>query len=181
MKAETILPRAVPRSAQAAAADELFEAAYVLHRETVFRFLRGRCPVEDDALDLTAFTFERALRASRTGQLPERVLPWLLRTARNAAIDRQRRSRTRSLLLGVLGRSPAATARSAEQEVLAREPDEGLRAALASLPSDQRDALALRYGADLTIRDVASLLGKGEAATQKLISRGLTRLKEIHP
>jgi len=36
------------------------EAVIELRHPPAFRFLRGRCPVEDDALDLTAFTFERA-------------------------------------------------------------------------------------------------------------------------
>ena len=62
----------------------------------------------------------------------------------------------------------------------AHDSDREFRQLLANLPEGQRDALALRYGADLTIRDVAAQLGRSEAAAQQLISRGLARLREIH-
>ena len=40
-----------------------FAVLYARYRENVFRFLRSRCRNEDDAVDLTAATFERALSA----------------------------------------------------------------------------------------------------------------------
>lgn len=40
-----------------------FAELYVQHRERVFRYLRARCASDDDALELTAKTFERALQA----------------------------------------------------------------------------------------------------------------------
>lgn len=40
-----------------------FAALYARHRDPVFRYLRSRCRNEDDALDLTAGTFEKALVA----------------------------------------------------------------------------------------------------------------------
>lgn len=60
------------------------------------------------------------------------------------------------------------------------EADRAFRQRLKDLPDVQRDALALRYGADLAIRDVAAQLGRTEAATQQLISRGLARLREMN-
>src|SRR2546426_6305292 len=70
-----------------------FGLLYDRHRLVVFRYLRTRTPSEDDAAELTAVTFERALaampryRPSRGG-----FLAWLLRIARNAAIDAGRRA-----------------------------------------------------------------------------------------
>ena len=54
-----------------------------------------------------------------------------------------------------------------------------IRLLVADLPEVQRDALALRYGAGLTARQIGVVLGKNEAATQKLISRALARLREV--
>jgi DNA-directed RNA polymerase specialized sigma24 family protein len=51
---------------------------------------------------------------------------------------------------------------------------------VATLPPDQRDAIALRFGGGLTAREIGTVLGKREAATQKLISRGLARLREAY-
>jgi DNA-directed RNA polymerase specialized sigma24 family protein len=49
-----------------------------------------------------------------------------------------------------------------------------------ALPGPTRDAIALRYAAGLSTREIAAVLGKSEAATQKLISRGLAALREDH-
>src|SRR5437867_9923810 len=73
-----------------------FAVLYARYRENVFRFLRSRCRNEDDAVDLTATTFERALSA--IGRYRPRGAgfgAWLLRIARNAAIDHDRRLRAR--------------------------------------------------------------------------------------
>ena len=45
----------------------------------------------------------------------------------------------------------------------------------------QRDAIALRYAAGLTARQIAIVINKSEHATQKLISRAVVRLKERMP
>ena len=171
----------IPRQASSAhPVDVVFEDLYLEHRETVVHFLRAYCHDDDEAMDLAALTFERALVALRGPGLTGPPLPWLLRVARNAAIDRHRRQGTRRRLLSALGRLPRATAPPAETEALEREDERAFRQRIATLPDTQRDALALRYGADLTIADVASVLGKSPDATEKLISRGLARLRETY-
>jgi RNA polymerase sigma-70 factor, ECF subfamily len=49
---------------------------------------------------------------------------------------------------------------------------------VARLPEVQRDALALRFAAGLSSRDIATVIGKSEAATKKLLTRSLAVLKE---
>ena len=90
-----------------------------------------------------------------------------------------RTSSVRSLRTGG-ERLPRATAPPAETEALEREDERAFRQRLTTLPDTQRDALALRYGADLTIADVGSVLGKSQDATEKQISRGLARLRETY-
>jgi RNA polymerase sigma factor (sigma-70 family) len=52
-----------------------------------------------------------------------------------------------------------------------------LQRALATLSNDEREALALRFGADLKLREVARVLGEGESATEGRIYRALKKLK----
>ncbi len=54
-----------------------------------------------------------------------------------------------------------------------------IRLLVADLPEVQRDALAMRFGAGLTARQIGLVIGKNEEATQKLISRALSRLREV--
>ena len=158
-----------------AAAHEL-EEIYGAHRDPVFRYLRSICRNEDRALDLTAVTFERAFTELRAGREPG--LGWLLRTARNAAIDGERRARVASLLPRGSHKSEA-TAQSAEDAALDAELAASVHRALARLPNPQRDAIALRYSTELTVREIADVIGKSQSATQKLLDRGLIRLKEM--
>jgi RNA polymerase sigma-70 factor (ECF subfamily) len=154
-----------------------FAAIYVDHRETVFRYLRARCASDEDALELTAITFERALAAMpRFSPKGGGVPAWLLRIARNAHIDEGRR-RGRLVTEGLTGERASEDPTPDEAAILADE-RRTLRRHLAALKEIERDALALRYGSGLTSREISSVIGKSEEATQKLLTRALAKLTE---
>jgi len=163
------------RGSGCARSSAAFEALYVAHHEAVFRYLRAISRDQDRALDLAATTFERAFVELRSGREPG--IGWLLRTARNAAIDADRRARTAALFRW-RSTAPEPTAPSPEEQTLDAERSDRVGAALALLPGPQRDAIALRYTSDLTVREIAQVIGKSASATQKLLDRGLIRLKE---
>lgn len=149
-----------------------FEAIYRRHRLTVYRYARSRTTSDDEALELTSVTFERALR-SIGGFRPKGggMAAWLLRIARNAAIDDVRRSGRRGIDLTQHGKSAASV-----------RPDEAaeLRLLVAGLPDAQRDAIELRYAAGLTAREIGSVLSMSEGAAQKHLERGLRALREAY-
>ena len=153
-----------------------FHVLYERHWPSVYRYLRARTGRDDDAADLAATTFERALaglRGYRSGSAGFRA--WLARIARNAAIDASRRRRATEPIerIGLAEPGPEALVLDAERS---RE----LRAYVAALPDAQRDAVILRYAAGLNAREIGSVIGKSEAATQKLLTRALARLKESY-
>jgi RNA polymerase sigma-70 factor (ECF subfamily) len=158
---------------------DAFAELYWHHREAVFRYLRARCRDDDLALELTAVTFEKALRSiGRYQTKGGGIVAWLLRIARNAATDDERRRQplVPQWRMNTDGPSPEPT-----PEDLALRSDERrrLRLLVADLPELQRDALALRYGAGLTAHEIGLVVGKSEEATQKLISRAIARLREV--
>ncbi len=165
----------VDRTAVGSDAANVLEALYLTHREAVFRYLRAISRDEDRALDLTAVTFERAFGELRAGREPG--IGWLLRTARNAAIDADRRARAAVLFHWHVA-TAAPVAPSLEDQMLRAEQAARLHAGLQALPRSQRDAIALRYTSELTVREIAAVIGKSPSATQKLLDRGLARLKE---
>lgn len=161
---------------------EAFAQLYIRHRQAVFGYLRARSASDDDALELTAVAFERALLAiHRYSTQRGGVRAWLFRIARNAAIDQARRG---SWLSSGSASDQFADRASSEPspEDLAVTADERLsiRRSLGELAETERDAIGLRFGAGLTAREIGLVLGKREAATQKLIERALARLKEVH-
>jgi RNA polymerase sigma-70 factor (ECF subfamily) len=165
-----------------AAADEpaAFEAVYLAYHTPVYRYLRSLVRTDDEAADLAALTFERALREVHRFRRTGSAVGWLLRIARNAAIDAARRQRPTVAWQDVEARRLAATDPPLDEAVVRRERARDLQEAVRSLPAPTRDAIALRYGAGLSAREIGAVIGKSEAATQKLITRGLAALKEAH-
>jgi RNA polymerase sigma-70 factor (ECF subfamily) len=155
-----------------------FGILYWRHRLSVFRYLRARTASDDDAAELTAVAFERAL-AAMPGYRPMGggLLAWLLRIARNAAIDAGRRTSAVPLISDLADDRRVV---APEEIVLAGEARAALIAAFQLLPEIQRDAIVLRYAARLTAREIGEVLGKSEAATQKLLSRALATLRESY-
>lgn len=155
---------------------EPFEALYVRHRTAVFRYARARSTNDDDAADLTAVVFERALVAwPRYRPTGGGELAWLFRIARNAAIDDARRRR---LAEEREPRAQAGLAADPQASLAQAELADKVRSLLAVLADETRDAVVLRYGGGLTAKEIGAVIGRSEAATQKLLARALVALKE---
>jgi RNA polymerase sigma-70 factor, ECF subfamily len=160
-----------------------FELLYRRHQRSVFRFLRARSTSDDEAAELTAVVFERALAAiGRYRPQGGGVIAWLFTIARNAAIDAERsRRRYRSVTAPESG--PQAELQESsllEDGVVERERLADLRNRVQRLPAVQRDAVVLRYAGGLTAREIGGTLGKSEAAAQKILSRALDILRESY-
>jgi len=152
-----------------------FGLLYETHRLSVYRYLRARTHSDADALDLAAETFERAFTGlSRFRRRDGGVHAWLLRIARNAAIDAHRRHRPTVDLAGAdaqLGRVAVEADRRDQAGVEILD-------LVGRLPADQQEALLLRYAGGLTAREIGFVIGKREGAVQKQIERGLAALRE---
>jgi len=67
--------------------------------------------------------------------------------------------------------------RDASELAMERERAERARAALSKLKPSEREAVVLRYEADLSFRELAVACGVDEAAARKRVSRALSRLR----
>lgn len=159
-----------------------FGELYLRHRDAVFGYLRARTTSDDDALELTAIAFERALFGiDRYAPRGAGFRAWLFRIARNAAVDDSRRRRrfaectvAAALECLVADDRPGPDVAAAQADDVRR-----VRAAIATLGNAQRDALGLRFGAGLSAREIGAVINKREAAVQKLIERAIDRLREV--
>jgi RNA polymerase sigma factor (sigma-70 family) len=156
-----------------------FEQAYEQQVDRVYGYLAYRVSSPADAEDLTQLTFERALRAWR--RYDERrgtLASWLLTIARNALIDYRRRERSGtyvSLSHGEVRESELPSDAGPEEERLGPSPE--LVAALRRLRSRDREVLALRFGADMRVQDIAEIMGLSVANVQQILSRALRKLR----
>jgi RNA polymerase sigma-70 factor (ECF subfamily) len=160
-----------------------FEALYRRHQLGVFRFMRGRTASNDEAAELTSIAFERALRSiDRYKPSGGRFVAWLFTIARNSALDADR-ARRRHGSGPAFVPQPQSEPREPvllEDAVVERERMADLRARVERLPAVQRDSIVLRYAGRLTAREISGVLGKSEAATQKILSRALDSLRESY-
>lgn len=156
------------------------ERLYADHAQQLFAFLAYRCGDRALAEDLLSDTFERALTARR-GLDPRRgtAKTWLFAIALNLLRDQQRRARTeaRALERSVVA-TPAGAREGAEDGRLAliEERDE-LVAALAVLSDEEREAVALRFGAGLTIPELARVLREPSTTVEGRVYRALRKLR----
>ncbi|HEY8636110.1 MAG TPA: sigma-70 family RNA polymerase sigma factor [Candidatus Limnocylindrales bacterium] len=157
---------------------DAFGLLYERHRLAIYRYLRTRTRSDDDAGELTAIVFERALQAiPRYRPSGGGFVAWLIRIARNAAVDSHRRAATAPLDIDL---SDVRAAGTPEERVLADEARSSLLTAVAGLPPIQREAIVLRYAAGLTAREIGEVIGRSDQATQKLLTRALATIRETY-
>lgn len=154
-----------------------FDRLYSEHAQSLFSFLAYRLGDRVLAEDLLADTFERALRSR--GRFDHRrgtEKSWLYSIAINLLRDHQRRKGAEQRAL-----ERAAVGQVGPQEDPALERAEGrsqLGPALRSLAEEEREALALRFGADLTVPEIARLLGQPLTTVEGRVYRGLRKLRD---
>jgi len=156
-----------------------FGALYHRYRQRVYAYLRARTSDAEDAADLTQHVFLRALDALpryRPRQVP--FAAWIFRIARNAATDfhRQRHATlTWDLLPEAL---QPLTGYDPDAGILRQEDMARLRTLLRALDAETRELLMLRFTGRLTIAEIAAVIGKSDAATQKKLFRTIQTLQE---
>ncbi len=158
---------------------EAFGDLYRLYLGRVYRYLRARTSTQDEAADLTQQVFLQALDALpryRNRGVP--VAAWLFRIARNVATDAHRRRKITVDWDHLPDALQPQQPQSTEAEVVSRESLTQLRILLSNLDPDKRELLALRFVAELTVREIAEVVGKKPAAVHKQLTRTLQRLKE---
>lgn len=140
----------------------------------VYRFAAMVCRDAAEAEDVAQTALERAIRALPTFDPARGDLgAWLWRIVVNAARDAGRLERRRLLLFERLAARAEPNGHVQPPDVA----DGDLLQAVRRLPSRQRAAVALRYGADLELRSVGQALHVSEAAAAMLVHRALRSLR----
>ncbi len=153
---------------------ERFERLFDLHAQPLFGFLVYRTGDRSLAEDILADAFEIALRKrslfdSRRGSEKN----WLYAIALNLLRDRYRRAEAEQRALERL-RNARPGAEPFDDEVADRDL---IRRALAELSPEEREAVSLRYGGDLTLREIAELTDEPMSTIEGRTYRALRKLR----
>ena len=152
-----------------------FERLYEEHAQPLFGFLAYRTGDPTLAEDLLADTFERALRARRRfDRRKASEKTWLYTIALNLLRDRARRSKTEARALERIPRESAGP----PGDMTAVEQRDEIQRALRILSDEEREAIALRFGGDLTVPEIAKLLRQPLPRIEGRVYRSLRKLRE---
>ncbi len=150
---------------------DAFAFLYVRYADNVCGYVRSIVHDAHEAEDITQQVFAKLIRV--IGKYEEREVPflaWILRVARNVAVDHIRRQRAipvEEVRAAVEGyHEPAGAGRMGD-----------LREALAQLPHDQREVLVLRHIAGLSPGEIAQRTGRTEGSVHGLHHRGRRALR----
>jgi RNA polymerase sigma factor (sigma-70 family) len=151
-------------------------AIWVGHAPAVAAFLSARGSREPE--DLTSEVFLALFDGLESFTGGERELRTFIFTlAYRRLVDELRGRSRRGETAEWTQESDPRSAPSAESEAIARLGDAGARSLLDALPDRQRDVMVLRIIADLTIEQVALVLGKPPGAVKALQRRALENLR----
>lgn len=166
------------------------EAFALLHKRyfgRVYRVALMRVRSAQDAEDIASETFVRAITHLKSFRFQgESIFPWLSRIAANLAADQGRRA---AGLPVVSLDTPTADGVRALLEALPGAPDpfeladrnetqQLVRAAVAALPADQSEAILMRFGSDMPLKEIAAAMGRTEGAIKSLLHRALVNLRK---
>jgi RNA polymerase sigma factor (sigma-70 family) len=165
---------------RSAPAPGLCASWYEAHGTAVYNYFRFLGASPDEAEELSAETFFRAIRAQdRYDPSRASARTWLCRIARNAWRDALRRARRRQAIPISTYRDLMVDAPSPEERLLWEEQVAELLAAVATLPAADQELIGLRYGGDMDMAAIGGTLGLSEGTVRTRLWRALGRLRKV--
>lgn len=160
-----------------------FEAIYRLLAGQVASYLRWHRASDPDGLTNDVFAqVHRKLPAFEGDDQGFRS--WLFTIAHHRMIDDRRRANRQPPVQDDVGVDESAGCGDVEEDAFAVMACDHVRDLVAVLSPEQRDVVLLRVVADLSVEEVARLVGKGEGAVKALQHRALSALRrhlDTHP
>jgi RNA polymerase sigma-70 factor, ECF subfamily len=158
--------------------DQEFERLYADHADPLLGFLVYRTGDRALAEDLLADTFERVLRARRRFD-PRKASEktWIYTIALNCLRGHHRRLKAETR---AMERSEVKVAAGGGDFLWTEtiESRDALGRALATLREEEREAIALRYGADLTVPEIAKVTRQPLTTVEGRVYRALRKLRD---
>ena len=144
---------------------------YVRYSDNVYGYVRSIVRDEKDAEDITQHVFMKLMTViTRYQECGVPFSGWLLRVARNAALDHLRRHRA------ILTEEPIGVDGHVDDGDFDRA--RNLKSALDSLPEEQRNVVFMRHVIGLTPPEIAERMGRSESSIHGLHHRGRRALQQ---
>jgi len=152
---------------------QAFERIVAMWERPLFYYLRRLAPSEPDTWDLLQETWMKVFRAIGTLRDPRTLPAFLYKTARNTAVSRWRlRDNDQS-------QSQSEEASAPDWALVAFEDAEQVHHALDRLPLAQRETVTLYFLEDLSIDQIAQVLGVAVGTVKSRLHYGKQAIRKI--
>ncbi len=157
---------------------EAFAQFYEQYLPKVFRYVSYRITDKSTAEDLTSTVFEKALVKFKSYDTKKATLAtWVFTIARNTLTDHFRvRVRTQTVPLEHAASNPSQDA-SPEEKAVQAEERKLLKSYISKLSSAEQEIISLKFGADMTNRNIAGMTGLSESNVAVILYRAIHKLK----
>lgn len=159
--------------------EQALSELYTLYFPRVYRYILARTGNTYDAEDLAEEVFIRVIEAIERFEWREAPFSaWLFRIAHNAVISQRRkegaRGRSTQLAEGLANESAGP-----EELVETRLTLNDIMKAAEKLPDAQRQVIAFRFAAGLSVAETARAMGKGEGNVKVIQHKAIVKLREM--
>ena len=158
---------------------EAFGLLYERYVERIFNYVYYRTGNTNDAEDLTARVFQRAMK--HIVNYTDRGVPfsaWLYRIAHNLVANWHRdRSRKQEIPLDDL---PILIAKGdhPERNLVRSQEQDALLKMIRTLPPERQNLLILKFVEDMSNAEIGAIMGRSEGAVKSLYHRTLLALRD---
>ena len=158
-----------------------FSKIYDKYIDKIYRFIFLKVNSQETAEDLTSETFLKGWEAFKKSQNPhtnkiENPSAFLYQIARNLITDHYR-EKGRAQFISIENVKILDPENNIEEKTALNSDIDTIRAVLANLKDDYQNVIIWHYLDDLSINEVAKVLGRTEEATRVLLHRALKSLK----
>ena len=146
----------------------------------VFAYVYGRVQDREVSLDIVSDVFEKAYMKMKSLRSPESFGSWLFTIARNEVSSHWRKEKpaVRAAQEAAIEREIHGQPKSPEESLLHKERLASLSALVRGLPRREQEIIALKFDAELTNREIASILSTSEVNVRVTIFRALRKLRD---
>ena len=161
-----------------------FDPLYARHKGGVYRYLLRQCRDAGIAEQLFQDVWMNLIRVRETYRPDAKFATWLYTLARHRLIDHHRSSGRVALVsiddeddAAIVAPLPAKRESEPDARAANRELADRLKAAVATLPSAQRDAFLLQQEGGLSLDEIATLTGVGAETVKSRLRYATSKLR----
>jgi len=153
-----------------------FEELASRYKRRLFVYVRSRVGSDEDAEDLVQETFLKLYRNMSAYDPAYRFSTWLYTSAGRLAIDAYRKGAAARAHLSETRVEDAPDPAAKAERAAGGSGTTGAWDAARALGGDRFRVLWLRYGEDLSVAEIAAVMGRSQVAVRVLLHRARTRL-----